>query len=505
LNERRLDIRTLAARIPGSMLHGPEGGTISGITYDSRQVHPGDLFAALRGGDHDGHTFVADAARRGAAALLVESPVASPLPQIVTDNSRAALAIAAAAFFGSPSESIGVIGVTGTDGKTTTAHLVDHVLRAHGVRTGLVGTVAIRIGDVEDHHESRQTTPESNDIQRYLRAMVSAGAAWAVLEATSHGLAMHRLDEVRFRIGAVTNVTHEHLDFHGTREAYLRAKAILFERVAFNRGTVVLNIDDPGAREMAPYANGARIVTYSPSGQDAELRATEVRCGAAGCSFVVATQEWGEAPVRLGLVGEFNVANALCAVGIGLAAGFGLDEIAGALGSASAIPGRMAAVDMGQPFRVIIDYAHTPEAMGKVIRLLRKLHPVGRVIAVFGSAGERDVQKRPVQGRIAAELADIAIVTSEDPRLEDAEAIIAEIAAGALSAGAKPGTTLFCITDRREAIAHAIGLAMAGDCVLLAGKGHETSIIWGRQKMPWNEEAVAREELAAAGYGDSRR
>lgn len=496
---------SLAAAIPSSRLLGPAATVVSGVSYDSRLVQPGDLFAALRGGDVDGHAFIDEATARGAAALLVEHQAASPLPQIISPNSRAALARAAAVIYAHPSTAVGVIGVTGTDGKTTTAHLVDHILRESGYRTGLVGTVAIRVADDVERHRSRQTTPESSDIQRYLRQMVDHGASWAVLEATSHGLAMHRLDEVRFRIGAVTNVTHEHLDFHGSREAYLRAKAILFERVGAVGGVAVVNADDPGAREMQPFAAGATVVSYSPSGQGAELRAMRVRCGADGSRFDLEAGEAGQASVALPLIGEFNVANALCAAGVALAAGIGLTEVVRALESAPAVPGRMAAIDMGQPFSVVVDYAHTPDALQKVLRLLRRLHPSGRLIAVFGSAGERDVQKRPIQGRVSAELADISIITSEDPRDEDADAIVAEIAAGAEAAGAVPEQTLFCRTDRREAIVLAVGLAQAGDCVLLAGKGHEGSIIWGRDKTPWDEAAVAREALAKAGYGVLQR
>jgi UDP-N-acetylmuramoyl-L-alanyl-D-glutamate--2,6-diaminopimelate ligase len=497
-------VESLVEAIPDSRMIGPGGFRVSGIAHDSRLIQPGDLFAALRGGDFDGHAFVEDAAQRGAAALLVETPVASPLPQILTADSRAGLAKAAAAIFGRPSEAIGVIGVTGTDGKTTTAHLVDHILRESGLRTGMVGTVAIRIGGAEEHHELRQTTPESSDIQRYLRQMVDAGAIWAVLEATSHGLAMHRLDEVRFRIGAVTNVTHEHLDFHGTRQAYLRAKATLFERVGSEGGTAVVNVDDPGAKEIEPFAAGATIVSYSPSGQDADLRALDVRFGATGSSFDLDAGATGRVAVELPLIGEFNVANAICAVGIALAAGVGLKAVARALAVAPSVPGRMAPIAMGQPFSVIVDYAHTPDALGKVLRLLRGLHPKGRLIAVFGSAGERDVLKRPVQGGVAAELADVSVITSEDPRFEDADEIIAQIAAGSEAAGAVAGDTLHCRTDRREAIRLAIGLARHGDCVLLAGKGHEASIIWGREKVPWDEAAVARELLAEAGYAPLR-
>jgi UDP-N-acetylmuramoyl-L-alanyl-D-glutamate--2,6-diaminopimelate ligase len=496
-------LRTLADAVPGARLLGDGHAWISGLSYDSRAIRPGELFAALRGGEFDGHAFVGDAAQRGAAALLVETAAASPLPQIISDNSRAALAKAAAALYGRPSHELGVIGITGTDGKTTTAHLVDHILRESGKQTGLLGTVAIRIGGAEDRHASRQTTPESSDIQRYLRQMVAAGAEWAVLEATSHGLAMHRLDEVRFHIGAVTNVTHEHLDFHGTREAYVRAKAVLFERVGAVGGVAVANADDPGAMEMAPHAAGATLVTYSGSGRAADLRARDVRCGATGSTFTLVAGDAGRAPIALPLIGEFNVANAVCAAGVALAAGVGLVEIARALESAPSVPGRMAVVDAGQPFSVVVDYAHTPDSLEKVLRLLRRLHPNSRLIAVFGSAGERDVQKRQLQGRVSALLADVSVITSEDPRFEDADAIIAQIAAGAAAAGAVAGETLFCRTDRREAIELAIGLAGRGDCVLLAGKGHEGSIIWGRDKVPWDEAAVAREALTRAGYAGS--
>ena len=230
-----------------------------------------------------------------------------------------------------------------------------------------------------------------------------------------------------------------------------------------------------------------------------------VRCTAAGSRFELDAGNAGRAAVRLPLIGEFNVANALCAAGVALAAGVRLNEVARALESAPDVPGRMATVEMGQPFSVVVDYAHTPDALENVLRLLRRLHPSGRLIAVFGSAGERDVQKRPIQGRVAATFADVSIVTSEDPRYEDADAIIAEIAAGAIEAGAVTGKTLFCRTDRREAISLAIDLAQAGDCVLLAGKGHERSIIWGRDKVPWDEAAAAREALAEAGFGGLRR
>ncbi|MFN8593943.1 MAG: UDP-N-acetylmuramoyl-L-alanyl-D-glutamate--2,6-diaminopimelate ligase [Thermomicrobiales bacterium] len=499
---RTATIAGLAAQVHGAVVIGPGEAEITGITYDSRAVKPGDLFAALRGADLDGHDFLAEAEARGAAALLVESPAESRSAQIVVGNSRAALASVSAAFFGQPSREIGVIGVTGTDGKTTTSFLIDHLLRSAGMTTGLIGTVAVRIGDSEDLHATRQTTPESNDMQRYLRAMVEAGAEWATVEATSHGLAMHRLDHIQFQVGAVTNITHEHLDFHGTIDNYRRAKAMLLERVATATGRVVLNLDDAGARAVAPYARGAEVTWYSGTGlPEADIQTHDVTTGAMGSTFELQLRDSERARVELPLIGDFNIANAVCAAGVALAAGLSLDAIARGLATAPAVPGRMALVNQGQPFSVVVDYAHTPESLGKVLRLLRGLHPDGRLIVVFGSAGERDVAKRPVQGRIAAELADVAVVTSEDPRGEDADAIIEQIAAGAVAAGSIRDESLFQRTDRRDAIALAIEIARPGDCVLLAGKGHEGSIIWGREKLPWNEAEIARELLAAAGFG----
>jgi UDP-N-acetylmuramoyl-L-alanyl-D-glutamate--2,6-diaminopimelate ligase len=314
---------------------------------------------------------------------------------------------------------------------------------------------------------------------------------------------MHRLDHVRFDIGAVTNITREHLDFHGSVDNYRRAKALLFERVAANSGVAVVNADDSGSRAIEHIAEGATIIRYSATGADADLRALDVVSSGVGSTFVLDAGARGRAACTLPLIGVFNVANALCAAGIALGAGIQLDAIGTALATAPPVPGRMVRVDAGQPFSVVVDYAHTPEAIEKVLTLLRRLHPAGRVIAVFGSAGQRDVEKRPLQGAISARLADVSVITSEDPRFEDADAIIAQIAAGAEEAGAVVGKSLFCRTERRDAIRLALDLANPGDCVLLAGKGHEGSIIWGREKRPWDEVAVARELLLSEQFGEA--
>jgi UDP-N-acetylmuramoyl-L-alanyl-D-glutamate--2,6-diaminopimelate ligase len=484
----------LAATIPNAGFHGEPGIPVHSMHYDSRQIQPGDLFAALPGADFDGHRFIANAIRSGAVALLTEHRVEADLPQIVVPDSRAALAVLANRFYGDPSRELVTIGLTGTDGKTTTSHLVDGILRHHGWNTGLIGTVGIRIGEKREDHLPHQTTPESNLIQGYLREMVEAGVSHAILEATSHGLAMHRLDGTRFAVAGVTNITHEHLEYHGTVEAYRRAKAILLERVAEASGVVVLNADDEGAQSIKPYAKGATVLQFSRSQPDADLTASAIEVSAAGSHFDLAWH--GESvPVSLPLIGEFNVENALCAAGIALALGLSLDDIVDALAVARGVPGRMLMVDEGQPFTVIVDYAHTPESLAKILTLLRTLHPQKRLIVVSGSAGERDVAKRPLQGAACARLADVSIFTSEDPRNEDAATIIQEIANGAVESGGVEGESFHQIPDRRDAIARAFSLAGPGDCVLLAGKGHETSIIQGYEHLPWNEEAIARELL----------
>jgi UDP-N-acetylmuramoyl-L-alanyl-D-glutamate--2,6-diaminopimelate ligase len=490
-------VAELAAALPNGRVFGNTQAIVSGITYDSRQVQPGDLFAALVGADADGHQYVHGAVAQGASALLVEREQPVSVPQIVTSDSRAALAQVAATFFAEPSRDLGVIGITGTDGKTTTAYLTDGIFRANGYRTGMIGTIAVRIGDEVDEHETRQTTPESADVQRYLRRMVDNSVQWAVLEATSHGLAMHRLDGIRFAMAAVTNITHEHLDYHGSVEAYRRAKAILFERSV---GPAVVNIDDPGAYSVIDVAKPSPLIRYSMSGQSAELSVRGLVSNGSGSRFELITSDWGKTRVSLPLIGQFNVANALCAAGIALAAGLSLPDIVRALAAAPVIPGRMQAIGRGQPFGVVVDYAHTPDSLAKVLTLLRSLYPGGRMLAVFGSAGERDIEKRALQGAVAARLADFSVFTSEDPRHEDPDSIIRAIAAGAVEAGGREGVSFVCVTDRQTAIQRALAAARPGDCILLAGKGHEGSIIWGREKVAWNEAAVATSLLADLGY-----
>jgi UDP-N-acetylmuramoyl-L-alanyl-D-glutamate--2,6-diaminopimelate ligase len=490
VNPRRANLADLTGELPGARTIGADA-IVTGIQYDSRLIEPGTLFAALVGSDFDGHRFVDDAIERGATALLVEREIERDIPQIVVANSREALAPVSASFYGHPSRELTAVGITGTDGKTTTSHLLNGILRHTGLNTGIIGTVGIRIGESREDFLPHQSTPESNLVQGYLREMTEANVTHAILEATSHGLAMHRLDGVRFTVAGVTNITHEHLEYHKTIDAYRAAKAILVDRVAGERGTVVLNVDDEGAMSLAPIANNTDVITFSTSGNPAHLRAVNVQVDAKGSRFNL-MYRGASYLAELPLIGEFNVANALCAAGLALALGLQLPEIVEALALARGIPGRMLRIDEGQEFSVIVDYAHTPESLTKILTLLRSLHPNGRLIVVSGSAGERDPSKRPLQGAACQRLADLSIFTSEDPRNEDPDTIIDEIAAGASKAEGIDGETFLRITDRREAIKRAFDLAQPGDCVLLAGKGHETSIIQGFEHIPWNEESVAR-------------
>jgi UDP-N-acetylmuramoyl-L-alanyl-D-glutamate--2,6-diaminopimelate ligase len=489
----------LAAATPGAVLAGDGGATIQDIQFDSRLVTPGCLFAALRGGYVDGHDFIEGAIERGAAAILVDRETEAVIPSIRVGDTRTALSPLAAEFFGHPSKNLGVLGITGTDGKTTTSYLTESILAQSGATTGLIGTVSVKIGDAIIQHETRQTTPESLEIQRLLHQMVDAGVEWAVLEATSHGLAQHRLDDVAFDIAAVTNITHEHLEFHKSIENYRAAKASLFDRVSASGGHAVVNLDDEGARTVIPHAAGASLLTYSAGSSAADLIADRIQIGVGGTTFKV-HYEGTAVPFESPLIGGFNVENALCAIGISLSAGLDLDQIAVGLRDAPSIPGRLERVDEGQPFSVIVDYAHTPDSLQKLLMLLRQLSPESKIIAVSGSAGERDVPKRALQGAVSARLADFSIFTTEDPRFEDAATIIDHIAEGAAGAGAKAGDDYITVIDRTEAIAAAIDRAKADDIVLLAGKGHERSIIWGADKLPWNEPQVARSLLRARGY-----
>jgi len=472
-------------------------GEVRALAYDSRRVGPGTLFFAVPGVHVDGHEFVADAVAAGAIAAVVERELAGlSIPQLVVDRTRRALADAADAWFGRPTADPrmrAVIGITGTDGKSTVTALTAEMLWAVGWHPGQIGTVSIGIFDDLEPNMARTTTPESLELQELLARMVAAGNDSVVMEATSHGLALERTRNCRFSLGVVTTVTSEHLEFHGSVEAYRAAKAKLVEEAPI----AILNADDATFEYFRERARD-RVIAYAIDGE-AELRAGNLRPDAGGTTFHLESRRW-HGDVRVPMPGRFNVHNALAALAVAEALELNMARAADAIQQSAGVPGRMERVDAGQPFAVIVDYAHTEDALRKVLDILRPLTH-GRLIAVFGSAGERDATKRAPMGRVAAELADLVVVTDEDPRLEDPHAINEQIAAGARSAGAVDGKALWVIDDRRAAIHHAVGLARDGDVILLAGKGHEQSIIYGTEKRPWDDRRAAREALAAAGWG----
>ncbi|MFW6075779.1 MAG: UDP-N-acetylmuramoyl-L-alanyl-D-glutamate--2,6-diaminopimelate ligase, partial [Chloroflexota bacterium] len=510
---RRAILRDLAATYRGASITGAPDTCVTEITIDSRLVEPGDLFVALRGGYSDGHDFVPQAIERGATALLVDRPdkidgLPAHVPAIVVDDSRAALSAISARFFDYPSRQLTLVGVTGTDGKTTTCFLIHQLLATLGKSAGLITTVAIKEPGKPQQSAGRQTTPESHVTQRLLRRMADAGADAVVLETSSHALVTHRVDHCDVDIGVVTNVTSEHLDFHGSREEYLRAKGELLRKVAEartngGRGDVILNREDEGARRLLEFAGGTNVVTFSAAASDADVRAANVTASMNGTSFSIHYRNQ-TLPAEVPLIGGWNVSNALAAASTGLVLGFDLASVVNALSAARPVPGRMEQVRAGQPFDVIVDYAHTPEALSLVLGEIRSLTK-GKVLVLIGSAGERDVEKRPELGRIAVTLSDYSVFSSEDPRFEDPEAILADIAQGARESGARDGTDFTCIEDRSAALSHIIDLASPGDVVVLAGKGHETSMIYGSEMRPWNEVDRARNVLYERGYrGDGR-
>jgi UDP-N-acetylmuramoyl-L-alanyl-D-glutamate--2,6-diaminopimelate ligase len=470
----------------------PTDPEVTGLCYDSRRLKAGDCFVAIPGTHTDGHRYVETALRDGAVAAVVARRIGTAWPQVLVRDTRRALALMSSTFYRHPSRDMVVIGVTGTDGKTTTTTMIHQVLLSAGRQAGSMSTVDLRFGDAVDPNDSRQTTLEALEIQQQLARMHDGGLKYAVIETSSHGLAQQRVLGVDYDVAVFTNIAHDHLDFHRTIEAYREAKARLIDLTAESapkgtEKTAVLNRDDPSYAYLVSRPI-ARQITYGIQ-LDADLKADRVEATPGGLR-VEASTPLGPLSLRLKMSGRWNAANALAAAAVGVAVGLTLDEIRQGLESYRGVSGRMERVDLGQPFAVIIDYAHTPQSLEKVLRELRPITR-GKLIAVFGSAGDRDREKRPWMGEIAARLSDYAVFTSEDPREEDAMAILDEIAAGAEEVGWTEGEQYTRIEDRRQGIAHAVRRAGPGDTILLAGKGHERSILIGRGKEPWDERAAA--------------
>jgi UDP-N-acetylmuramoyl-L-alanyl-D-glutamate--2,6-diaminopimelate ligase len=475
----RLD--ELVAELPGARVVGDGATDVRELGYDSRKAGPGTLFFCVVGEKVDGHEFAASVVERGAAALVVERELGLPVSEVVVPDSRAAMAPLAARFWGDPTAELRVAGVTGTNGKTTTAFLLQEVLRAADVRCGLLGTVKQIVGGVEK--EVVRTTPEAIELQATFRQMLEGGDEACAMEVSSHAMSLHRADAIHFEVALFTNLTQDHLDFHADMEDYFRAKRKLFEA---DPKTAIVNVDDPYGRRLA---SEFECVTFSAEGAEADYSARDVSFDSGGASFRIGKQQ-----LRTALPGHFNVANALGAFAAAEAMGVGSEIAAAGLARAARVPGRFEPIDEGQGFAVLVDYAHTPDSLENVLSAARRLTE-GKVISVFGAGGDRDRDKRPKMGRAGAELSDLTVITSDNPRSEDPEKIVAEVAAGAERA-----KELEVVVDRREAIALALERARPGDTVVIAGKGHEQGQEFeGGRKIPFDDREVAREELRKLG------
>jgi len=454
---------------------------ISDLAYDSRTVTPGTLFFCVPGMISDGHDFAPDAVARGAVALVVERPLSLGVPEVLVPEVRRAMPGAAARFYGDPTASLQTAGVTGTNGKTTTAFLVRELLEADGRQTGLLGTVKSVIGGTP--HPVQRTTPEAIDLQRTFREMVAGGDRACSMEVSSHALELHRSDAIDFDVAIFTNLTQDHLDFHPTMEDYFQAKRRLF--VDLEPEATVVNLDDAYGRRLAHEVR--RPVTFALE-RPAAYRAVDVVTGLEGSRFTVETPS-GPFELSSPLRGQFNVYNVLGALAAGMTLGVPGEVAADALRDAVQVPGRFAPVDAGQEFAVLVDYAHTPDSLENVLRAAREIAGPGRLHVVFGCGGDRDRRKRPLMGEIATRLADRVLVTSDNPRSEDPESIIEEILAGT-------GAGVEHLVDRREAITRAIADAEPGDVVVIAGKGHEQGQEFAAgRKIPFDDATVARDAL----------
>jgi UDP-N-acetylmuramoyl-L-alanyl-D-glutamate--2,6-diaminopimelate ligase len=460
-----MDLERLVTALGPLEVRGGAPTDVTDLAYDTRAVVPGALFFCVPGDRADGHDFAAEAIERGAAALVVERPLDLGVPQLVVPSARAAMAVAADEFFERPTDELLLAGVTGTNGKTTTTYLLHSIFDAAGMRPGLIGTIESRVGG--EARPAVRTTPEAIDLQRTFRAMLDAGDRSCAMEATSHGSELGRLDRVRFKALVFTNLTQDHLDFHGTMERYFDAKRRLFSE-AEPAPAAAINVADPWGRELAEDLRSlgrGPLLTYGLT-EDADIR---------------------EHSFTTRLKGRFNAENILAAVAVSQLLGVPESAVREGIESLAGVPGRFEALDEGQPFSVLVDYAHTPDSLENVLRAAREF-TAGRLICVFGCGGDRDRGKRPQMGRVASELADVAIVTSDNPRSEDPLAIIEEILAGVVG-------DVEVEPDRRTAIGKAITMAGAQDVVVIAGKGHEQGQELADRKIPFDDREVAREAL----------
>jgi UDP-N-acetylmuramoyl-L-alanyl-D-glutamate--2,6-diaminopimelate ligase len=462
-------MKVVKVQNPTGVSSDPE---IHGLAYDSRQLKRGELFVCIRGEKTDGHLYIPQAVEKGAAALVTEEHVEVDIPYILVENAREAAGLLADAFYDHPTQKLRLIGVTGTNGKTTTTYLIEAILQVAGKKVGLTGTNRTRIGG--ENYPVERTTPEGIDLQRMAFQMVQAGDEYLVMEASSHALALHRLAGCEFDVAVFTNLTRDHLDFHRTEAEYLEAKTKLFTglktdetiRKTKQNKLAIINLDDPAALSIISRTH-VPVLTYGLN-PDADLRADEIDIHSKGVDYTLFSKK-GRRRVSLKITGLFNVYNSLASMGAALAEEIPLDTVISALEAFGGVPGRFQLVEGGQPFAVIVDYAHTPDGLENILKAARAISK-RRVITVFGCGGDRDRTKRPIMGEIAGRYSDITIITSDNPRSEDPETIIDEI-----EAGIQPVTADYMkIPDRRKAIVHAIREADPDDVVIIAGKGHET-------------------------------
>ncbi len=481
-----MTLAELAALLPGAQLSGDPALPVTAVVHDSRQAGAGSLFVAIRGLVVDGNRYVEAARKKGAAAVASEEPALPGVPWIRVPDAREALAVLSAAVLGHPARSLDLVGVTGTNGKTTTAYLIDAALREAGEKPGLIGTVEYRVGN--RLVEAARTTPESSDLQALFRQMVDSGCRRVVMEVSSHSLVLKRVHGCAFKVAVFTNLTRDHLDFHGDMETYFAAKRILFDTLLREDGHAVINRDDDHADELIRASRG-RVWTYSLNAP-ADVAVEEVTLSLEG-TRVRALTPVGPVEITTPLVGRFNVQNVLAALTAGLALGLPEDVLRRGLGSLKGVRGRLERVVAGQDFTVLVDYAHTDDALKNVLETVRELRP-RRLITVFGCGGDRDRTKRPLMGAVASRLSDVVVLTSDNPRSEPPEAILEEIRRGIPAS--RSGDT-YVIPDRRDAIAKALEMGREGVVVVIAGKGHETYQVLRDRTVPFDDRQVARDIL----------
>lgn len=480
--------------------------TVSDITCDSRETKVGSLFFAIPGTSIDGLRFAGQALERGAIGVVSErANRPDGLPGAIVDDGRAAWARASAAWWGHPTREMTLIGVTGTDGKTTTSSMLYELLSRVNRKAGAITSVSAKYMGQEIETGLHTTTPDAFQLQALLGQMRNNGVDTVVLETTSHGLAHRRVLGCEYDVGVVTNITSDHLDFHQALSEYVEAKALLFDwlgntwRKSRQPKIAVLNADDANF-ERLNRTTADRVVTYAVDAAS-EVKAENIALGTKESTFRTLTPDW-QRDFVLKQPGGYNVKNALATIATAYASDIDPDEIVAALADFEGVPGRLEPVEMGQPFQVRIDFAHTASSLNEVLIAARSMVPAGRIIVVFGCAGLRDREKRPVMGRIASERADVAVLTAEDPRTESLPSIIGEIASGCVERGGVEGKTFFKIEDRSDAIRHAVEIADAGDCVLICGKGHEKSMCFGVEEFPWSDREAAIDALRLAGFSN---